>query len=50
MIGLIQEIADALAQLIRGHMTNNAEQERNALLRLQRVASNELAKREAEST
>ena len=49
MIAIILEVSSALAQLVEGYVANNAEQERLALLRLQRVASDELAKREAQS-
>ena len=48
MIDLILELTDALAQLVRGWKSNNAEDERIALLRIQRVTSNEIARREAE--
>jgi hypothetical protein len=49
IIALIAELTDALAQLVRGHLSNNAEEERIALLRFQRAISNEIARREAES-
>lgn len=47
MIEVIKAIAEALAELIGATMRGDAEAERQALLKAQRVTSDELARREA---